>query len=133
MNEGLNVKLASIGARLVSCVADTIILSVAGFIIFDKIFRYFDFFTILFFWLSIQAGYYTYFFGNGQTPGMKVVKIKLIRTDGTYLIGYTKGFLRWIGIMISGLMLYLGFLQILTDKNRQGWHDEIADTYVVVE
>jgi len=35
--------------------------------------------------LPISIGYFTCFFGNGQTPGMKAVKIKLCRTDGVIL------------------------------------------------
>jgi uncharacterized RDD family membrane protein YckC len=83
--------------------------------------------------LAISAGYFTYFFGKGQTLGMKAAKIKLCGTDGTYPIGYGKGFLRWLGMMISTLVIGLGFLWILVDKNNQGWHDKIAGTYVLDE
>lgn len=83
--------------------------------------------------LAISLGYFTYFFGNGQTLGMKAAKIKLCGTDGTYPIGYGNGFLRWIGMGISGLVIYLGFLWILIDDNKQGWHDKIAGTYVLNE
>jgi uncharacterized RDD family membrane protein YckC len=34
-------------------------------------------------------------------------------------------------MIISGLILDLGYLWILIDENKQGWHDKIADTYVV--
>ena len=81
--------------------------------------------------LTIDICYYTYFFGNGQTLGMKVAKIKLCGTDGTYPIGYARGFLRWLGMLISGLAIGVGFLWILIDKNKQGWHDKIAGTIVV--
>jgi len=63
---------------------------------------------------------------------MKAAKIKLCGTDGTYPVGYGKGFLRWIGMNISSLVIGLGFLWILIDENKQGWHDKIAGTYVVV-
>lgn len=122
--------LASIGSRLVSFVVDLIILDIAltfGFVFLSR-----DSFTLIFYWGLITMGYFTYFFGNGQTLGMKVVKIKLIGTDGTYPVGYIKGFLRWIGMVISNLIFNLGYLWILIDKNRQGWHDGIAGTYVIV-
>ena len=83
--------------------------------------------------IIFPAGYLIYFFANGQTPGMMVMKIKLCRTDGTYPIGYARGFLRWLGMQISALVFCLGYLWILIDENKQGWHDKIADTYVVVE
>jgi len=81
--------------------------------------------------LAIYTGYFTYFLGNGQTIGMKAVKIKLCGTDGTYPIGYKKGFLRWVGMTISNLVIGLGYLWILIDENKQGWHDKMAGTYVV--
>ena len=82
---------------------------------------------------AIGIGYYTYFFGKGQTPGMKLVEIKLIRADGVEPVGCGKGFLRWFGMEISGMVLLLGYVWILVDKKRQGWHDKIVGTYVVKE
>ena len=88
---------------------------------------------IAFLYVLVAVAYFTYFFGNGQTPGMMAMKIKLIGIDGTYPIGYGKGFLRLIGMIISSLPFNLGFIWILIDKNKQGWHDKIAGTYVVKE
>ncbi|RCV63474.1 putative membrane protein YckC, RDD family [Methanophagales archaeon] len=126
---------AGAGTRLVSYIIDAIILWVIGAIlgfIFMAIGAGYGVASSIIV-LLISIGYFTYFFGNGQTPGMKVMKIKLCGTDGTYPIGYGKGFVRWIGMLISALVIYIGFLWILIDKDKQGWHDKIADTYVVVE
>ncbi|OGM67254.1 hypothetical protein A2985_03845 [Candidatus Woesebacteria bacterium RIFCSPLOWO2_01_FULL_43_11] len=38
-----------------------------------------------------------------------------------------------VGKFISSLVLNLGFLWIIWDKNKQGWHDKIAKTYVLQE
>lgn len=38
---------------------------------------------------------------------------------------------RVIGYYIGGAILLLGFLWALWDPNRQGWHDKLANTYVV--
>jgi uncharacterized RDD family membrane protein YckC len=125
---------AGAGIRLVSYIIDAIILWVIGAIV-GLIFMALGVGYVaasISIGLLISLGYFTYFFGNGQTPGMKVMKIKLCGTDGTYPIGYGKGFLRWIGMLISGLVIYIGFLWILIDKDKQGWHDKIADTYVVL-
>jgi len=132
----ISMEKAGAGARFGSYILDWIVVTVIGWIL------------ILIFWaiggevgsavgsimsLIFSVGYFTYFFGNGQTLGMKAVKIKLCGTEGTYPIGYGKGFLRWIGMIISALVIGLGFLWILIDENKQGWHDKIAGTYVVVE
>ena len=135
----ISMEKAGAGARFGSYILDSIIVGVMGFIL--------GFVLGAAFWyasdviepiasllgLLISLGYFTYFFGNGQTLGMKAVKIKLCGTDGIYPIGYARGFLRWIGMIISGLVIGLGFLWILIDENKQGWHDKIAGTYVVVE
>jgi len=63
---------------------------------------------------------------------MKYVGIKLYRIDETDTIGCKKGFLRGIGMIISGLVICLGYLWILIDENERGWHDKIAGTYVGV-
>jgi len=126
---------AGAGTRLVSYIIDAIILWIIGAIvglIFMALGAGYVAASIIV-GILISLGYFTYFFGNGQTPGMKVMKIKLCGTDGTYPIGYGKGFLRWIGMLISALVIYIGFLWILIDKDKQGWHDKIADTYVVLE
>ena len=126
---------AGAGIRLGSYIIDAIILwiigAILGFIFMALGAEYVAASIII--GILISLGYFTYFFGNGQTPGMKVMKIKLCGTDGTYPIGYGKGFLRWIGMLISALVIYIGFLWILIDKDKQGWHDKIAGTYVVLE
>jgi uncharacterized RDD family membrane protein YckC len=40
-------------------------------------------------------------------------------------------FREWIGKFISGLLFALGYIRILIDKDRQGWNDKLASTYVV--
>ena len=130
---GDNMEKAGAGTRLVSYIIDVIILWVIGAIL-GFIFMAFGagYGAASIIGILISLGYFTYFFGNGQTPGMKVMKIKLCGTDGTYPIGYGKGFIRWIGMLISALVIYIGFLWILIDKDKQGWHDKIAGTYVVL-
>ena len=125
---------ANAGVRLGSWIIDVAIMFV---VVWGLVLWALTLFATSVFWnllcLAIIAGYYTYFFGKGQTLGMKAAKIKLCGTDGTYPIGYGKGFLRWIGTIISTLVIGLGFLWILIDENKQGWHDKIAGTYVLDE
>jgi uncharacterized RDD family membrane protein YckC len=131
--EEMVLDLAGAGSRLISYLIDSIIVGVIGGIlnyvsmnVGGTLGGIFAFLGVL-----VSVAYFTYFFGNGQTPGMKAMKIKLIGTDGTYPIGYGKGFLRWIGMIISAVVILLGYVWILIDKKKQGWHDKIAGTYVV--
>ncbi|MDI6639473.1 MAG: RDD family protein [Methanocellales archaeon] len=121
-------KTSSAGVRFVSWLVDAVILGVVGSVLGASLGRGA---TPLVSTTIIELAYFTYFFGTGQTPGMIAMKIKLIGTDGTYPIGYVKGFFRWIGMIISTIVIFLGFLWIVIDENHQGWHDKIAGTYVV--
>ncbi len=140
---GMDLDLAGVGQRLASYLVDAVVLSViyialiflSGVSIEEEAVAGGDvsttFTAVYILMAAIAIGYFTYFFGKGQTPGMKLVEIKLIRTDRVEPVGYKKGFFRWIGMEISGMVLFLGYIWILIDKKRQGWHDKIAGTYVV--
>jgi hypothetical protein len=67
---------------------------------------------------------------TGQTLGKLMLDLKVISADGSAVSSKT-AFLRYIGYIISGAVLSLGFVWVELDKKRQGWHDKIAQTYVV--
>ena len=75
-----------------------------------------------------------YFIGmwawKGQTLGQMIVNVKVIRIDGKPVDLRTSA-IRFIGYLICGLTLGLGFLIIAFDKNKQGLHDKLAETYVI--
>ena len=65
----------------------------------------------------------------GQTLGKRVMGLRIVRTDGERLrLG--NALRREIGYVISSI-LFLGFLWILFDNQRQGFHDKLAGTFVV--
>jgi uncharacterized RDD family membrane protein YckC len=77
--------------------------------------------------------YFCYFWsaqGGGQTLGMRVLNIKVIRTDGTPLT-FTQALIRYVGLIVSIACLFIGVIWAAFDANKQGWHDKIAGTYVV--
>ena len=83
--------------------------------------------------LLLCAAYCTYFWsarGEGQTPGSRSLNIRVVKTDGTYLdpVG---AFLRFIGLVFSVLIVFVGVLWAAFDARNQGWHDKLAGTYVV--
>ncbi|MBI3522440.1 MAG: RDD family protein [Chloroflexi bacterium] len=83
--------------------------------------------------LLIGLAYYLYFwssYGNGQTLGMRVLKIRVVKTDGTQL-DLVGALVRYIGLLISCFVLFIGVIWVAFDANKQGWHDKMANTYVV--
>jgi len=67
---------------------------------------------------------------SGQTIAKSVFGIKVVGTDGQPL-SVSKALLRYLGYIISAVILSLGFLWIAFDKKRQGWHDKIASSYAI--
>jgi uncharacterized RDD family membrane protein YckC len=60
-----------------------------------------------------------------------LLKLKVIRTTGRNL-SFGCAFLRFIGYLISGIVLFLGFIWAAFDGRKQGWHDKLAGTLVVI-
>jgi uncharacterized RDD family membrane protein YckC len=81
-------------------------------------------------WLIEIAYYVGFWTWRGQTPGKMVVGIKVIRTDSSP-ITLAYAFLRYLGCVVSVVILFIGFIWIAFDGRKQGIHDKIADTYVV--
>lgn len=82
-------------------------------------------------WAAI---YFTGFLAmmRGQTPGKRVIGIRVIRLDGKPL-GWWISFERFGGYAASLSVGLLGFFQILWDRNRQGLHDKACETVVVLD
>lgn len=67
-----------------------------------------------------------------RTIGQAILGLRVVRTDGQSLkLG--SAIRRVIGYYISFFALFVGFLWILLDDRRQGWHDKLADTVVVYD
>ena len=84
------------------------------------------------FFIFFNIAYFTYFHGTtGRTPGKMLFGLQVVSTDGT-LISFGIAFLRAIGYLVSGALFNLGFIWIAFDKRKQGWHDKIAGTVVII-
>jgi uncharacterized RDD family membrane protein YckC len=79
--------------------------------------------------------YFTYFWSAsspwpGQTVGDKLLSLRVIRTDGSDLT-IVQALIRYVGLFVSFLVIFIGVIWVAFDPNKQGWHDKIAGTYVV--
>jgi uncharacterized RDD family membrane protein YckC len=67
---------------------------------------------------------------GGQTVGYKAMRLRVVRAvDGGPVSG-GQAIARFLGYIISAIF-YLGFIWILFDEKRQGWHDKLASTVVI--
>lgn len=83
--------------------------------------------------LAISTLYYVYFLTNrdGQTPGKAAMGIRIVKLDGQPLTAWDAILRNVIGYTISALIFLIGYLWVLIDDKRQGWHDKLARTVVV--
>jgi uncharacterized RDD family membrane protein YckC len=131
------VAFADPGPRLIGYIIDlfiqfglTILLFIVGTIV-----------TVIFWPLGLilfLAGflflllYFPYFWQrSGQTPGMKMMGIKVVRDSDGGPIGWGSAILRLIGYWVSAMVFYIGYIWIFVDKRRRGWYDLIASTVVI--
>ena len=80
---------------------------------------FFGLIYFLFFWVLVSF-----------TPGMALLGLKIVRCDGRQL-GLGRAIVRLIGYWISLIFIGLGFLWILIDNRRQGWHDKMAGSCII--
>lgn len=79
---------------------------------------------------------FIYFAGQwalgGQTLGMAVFGIRVVDTDGSR-IAARAAVIRTLALPLSIIAFGLGFLGILTNRQRKAWHDHFAGTVVVYD
>ena len=81
--------------------------------------------------LLLTGVYFAFFWTlTGQTPGKMVMGVRVVTLDGG-AVPLGRSILRALGYLLSALALYLGFIWILIDNRRQGWHDKLAGTCVI--
>lgn len=80
--------------------------------------------------LFVPAYFVVFWTVMGATPGKLLLGLQVVRTNRGHL-GWFRSLLRFVGYWISAIVFFLGFLWVFVDRRRQGWHDKIADTFVV--
>jgi uncharacterized RDD family membrane protein YckC len=64
------------------------------------------------------------------TIGQKICGLRLIRPGGNR-ISFARGIARVLAMILSGMLLCIGYLMVAFTERKQGLHDMIAGTYVV--
>jgi uncharacterized RDD family membrane protein YckC len=83
--------------------------------------------------IVVSLAYFGYFEGgaSGQTVGKRVLGIRVIDFSAGGPIGFGRGAIRWVGRYVSTIPCLLGYFWMLWDKEKQTWHDKLANTVVV--
>ena len=149
------VKFASHGPRLVAYILDSLIVGAIYLVIFFVMAAVLvgtvdpsDFnegvpsrraagtlavFGVIFLLTFLLAlAYFPFFWArSGQTPGMRPFGLYVVRDSDGGKISTGQAILRMIGLWVSAIPLYLGFIWIFIDARRRGWHDLISGTVVI--
>ncbi|MDW7690601.1 RDD family protein [Flammeovirgaceae bacterium SG7u.111] len=92
-----------------------------------------DYYTLMgistFFGIVYHVGMWVY--ADGATLGKKAVKIKVVRNDDGGPIGIGTAIGRYFSYILSYIPCFLGFLWVIWDNEKRGWHDKICNTKVV--
>lgn len=131
------IEFASLGARLVGYIIDGLVQFGLAFVLFILT----TVLVVIFWPLGVLAGtatflflllYFPYFWQrSGQTPGMKVMGIKVVRDSDGGPVSWGSALLRLVGFYVSALVFYIGYIWVFIDKRRRGWFDLIASTVVI--
>jgi uncharacterized RDD family membrane protein YckC len=71
--------------------------------------------------------------GRGQTWGMRITNIRLVRSDNGLPVGFGKALGRTLfANIVSANVFYLGYLWAAWDDRKQTWQDKIISSYVVL-
>ena len=86
--------------------------------------------TFVAFLVVFVVGYSAWMHGKwGQTLGKMALGMKVVRTDGSPL-GYGGAFVRWIGSVLSALILMIGYIMAGLRSDKRALHDLIAGSRV---
>ncbi|MBQ0152276.1 MAG: RDD family protein [Chryseobacterium sp.] len=143
-NVNINFALSSIGERMVAFLLDWLIkgayIAVALYLFFsvlnlekyvDSLDPWSQMTIYILFMLPITL--YPLVFESmmqGQTPGKKIMKIKVVKIDG-YQASFGDYLIRWVFRVIDTSMIIVGSLSIIISKNNQRLGDIAAGTAVI--
>jgi uncharacterized RDD family membrane protein YckC len=80
--------------------------------------------------LWVLSYFTTFWAATGQTPGDRLMEIRVTRPDGS-AVRPRRALVRVVGVGLAVIPLFAGFIPILFSDRRRGLADWLADTVVV--
>jgi uncharacterized RDD family membrane protein YckC len=81
-------------------------------------------------WIGLATVYFVMFHGmEGKTIGKWMLGLRVVGTEDRP-VSYKQAFLRWVG-MVGFAPIVLGFLWVIWNREKRGWHDFLARTWVI--
>jgi uncharacterized RDD family membrane protein YckC len=81
--------------------------------------------------ICVSFFFYGWFWTHGgQTLGMKVWNLYLVKPDGKF-IDWNTALKRYLAAIVSWAFVGLGFTWILLDNKKRAWHDILSGTQII--
>ena len=82
--------------------------------------------------IIVCLGVYSWWIGNqGGSPLRRTIGVLVLDERTGAFIGTKRG-VKWVLMsQVSGIVLFLGYLAMLWNPNKQTWHDRVANAVVV--
>lgn len=81
--------------------------------------------------LILAVAYLFFWYKFSATPGKMLFRIRIVDAKTEGKPSFKQDCIRFIGYFVGAAALCLGFVWIIFDKKRQGWHDKMAGTLVI--
>jgi uncharacterized RDD family membrane protein YckC len=82
-------------------------------------------------WIFLTTAYFVVFHGmDGRTIGKRLFGLRVVSAEQTP-VTYRQAFLRCFGLVVAVVPMAAGIFWILLNREKRGWHDLIARTWVV--
>lgn len=114
-----NVRYAGFWIRVVASLIDSIVILIAG-----------AFTAGIGFWASIIYYIVCEAYWDGSTIGKKAVGIQVVNSSFEK-VSLKEAVIRNLSKIVSGLIIYIGFIMVIFNGKKRALHDIIAETYVI--
>jgi uncharacterized RDD family membrane protein YckC len=119
---------AGFGERLVAYLIDFAILFVINMVVQLVLGSVLGGLVAFVIGIAYVIGFWT---TSGATPGKKLMKLQVVQQSDGQIPTVGTAVLRYVGYIASAVVVFLGYLWIIWDPNKEGWHDKIAKTRVI--
>lgn len=68
---------------------------------------------------------------RGQTLGMMLFNLRVVRAEDGARLDVVSAVIRYVMLIISFAVIFLGVIFVAFDRHKQGWHDKLVRTVVV--
>ena len=123
--------------RIIANILDSVLMSILSWLIW--LFLIIPFLILPTQWLTIafiqtlaNALINIYFWSRGTSLGKAIFGMKVVDKNTGETLGLLRmAFREIVGKWVSGLIFSLGFIWILFDRDKQGWHDKMVNSVVI--